>query len=196
LSEDPKNRNTLYLSSLTGEKPHSRAFDTLFAAAQQELSAMAAYLMSNERGNHTLQPTALVNEAYLRLFEVEKLPVESKAHFVNIAARAMRQILVEHARRKNAAKRGGGWKAVTLTGLSVKNFSNEVDVLELNEALDQLAELDLRAAEVVELRIFGGLTMEEVAGALDLTRRTVQKDWRFATMWLRREFAGPAVDPT
>lgn len=174
---------------------NSPAFDTLFAAAQQELSAMAKYLMSNERGNHTLQPTALVNEAYLRLFHVKDLTIESKAHFVNIAVRAMRQVLVDHARRKNSAKRGGGWKTVTLSGLSVKSFDRDVDVLELNEALEKLSEMDPRAAEVVELRIFGGLTMEEVACALHMTRRTAQKDWRFATMWLRREFSGTAGRP-
>ena len=177
-----------HLTRLVGDAEDARAFDALFAAAHHELSGMAHNLMSSERSNHILQPTALVNEAYLRLFDVQNLPVESRAHFVNLAARAMRQVLVEHARRHNAAKRGGGRQALTLTGAGVQDLRDEIGALELNDALEKLAELDPRAAEVVEKRIFGGLTMEEIADTLDLTRRTVQKDWRFALLWLRREF--------
>lgn len=183
--------NNRYLTSLAGGTVDSRAFDALFDAAQGELSKLAYGMMNKERGNHTLQPTALVNEAYLRLFDVQNLPVESRAHFVNLAARAMRQVLVEHARRHNADKRGGGIQAVTLTGAGVRDLRDEIGILELNNALEKLEELDPRAAEVVEKRIFGGLTMEEIADTLNLTRRTVQKDWRFALLWLRREFDGP-----
>ncbi len=101
----------------------------------------------------------------------------------------MRRVLVDHARRYNAAKRGDGWRAVRLTGADVRDVRDEIGVLELNDALEKLAELDPRAADVVEKRIFGGLTMEEIADTIGLTRRTVQKDWRFATLWLRREFS-------
>jgi len=101
----------------------------------------------------------------------------------------MRQILVDHARRKNAVKRGNGWQAVSLTGLSKHNSTDEVGLLELNVALEKFTELDERGARVVDLRIFGGLTMEEIAIVLNLTRRTVQKDWRFAMIWLRKELA-------
>jgi len=160
----------------------------LFAACQTELRAVAAHLMRGERPHHTLQPTALVHEAYLRMFDVDKLPAESRTHFVNIAARVMRQVLVEHARRRNAAKRGSGQRAITLSGTEVADMRDEIGVLELHDALEMLARLDERAAEIVELRAFGGLTMEEIAAVVGVSRRTVQKDWRFAILWLRREF--------
>lgn len=191
----PEDINTTCLSSLTTGEIDPQSLKHLFAICHRELRAVAGRLMQNERKNHTLQPTALINEVYLRLFSVDNLPVEGRAHFVNIAARSMRQILVDYARRRNTAKRGADWRPVTLAGLSLKSFERETDVLEVNDALDKLAELDARAAEVVELRIFGGMTMDEIAVVLGLSRRTIQKDWRIATMWLRKEFVGPLPDP-
>ena len=196
MPDTPQDLNTTHLSSVISGDIDAGSRDQLFAACQQELRAIANRLMQNERKNHTLQPTALVNEAYLRLFRVENLSAESRAHFVNIAARSMRQILVEHARHKNAAKRGGGWQAVTLTGLSGPDTGDEIELLALNDALEKFAKLDPRGARVVDLRVFGGLTMVEIGAVLNLSRRTVQKDWRFATMWLRKELAGPAADPS
>jgi len=184
--------NARHLTNLMTDAADESAIGALFVATQRELSGLAASLMRNERANHTLQPTALVNEAYLRLFEVRQLPIESRAHFVNLAARVMRQVLVEHARRKNADKRGGGWHAVTLTGVQVQDFRNDIGILEMDDALRKLAQVDERAADVVEKRVFGGLKMEEIAELSGVTRRTVQKDWRFATLWLRREFAQDA----
>ncbi len=177
------------LASLISGEADSGSLDRLFVACQRELHAAAAGLMRHERAGHTLQPTALVNEAYLRLFRAENLPVAGHAHFVNLVARTMRQVLVEHARRRKAQKRGGDRQMVTLTGLSDPDAENVVDLLELDEALEKLAALDERTAKVVDLRIFGGMTMEEIALILGLTRRTVQKDWRFALVWLRRELA-------
>ncbi len=195
MSDYPQDVNTIQLRSLAEGEIDPESMKRLFATCHNELRTAARHLMKNERSNHTLQPTALVNEAYLRLFNINDIPLTGRAHFVKIAARSMRQILVEHARRRNAAKRSGGWQAVTLTGLNLEAFNHEMDLLELNDALSKLADLDSRVVEVVELRIFGGMTMEEIAVALNLTRRTVQKDWRFATMWLRREFLGPIPDP-
>lgn len=171
------------------------AFDALYAAVYHELHASASRLVGRERRDPLLGPTMLVNEVYLKLFDVTGLPMDDRRHFMNIAARAMRRVLIEHARRRDAARRGGHWQRITLTNLGVPDFQDDVDIYELHEALEKLAALDERAARVVELRVFGGFTMEEIAASMDLTRRTVQKDWRFATMWLRREFAlgGPVA---
>lgn len=167
-----------------------QAFDALYAAVYRELKSAASRLVGRERHDPLLGPTMLVNEVYLKLFDVDELPLHDRPYFMNIAARAMRRVLVDHARRRNAARRGGNWRRITLSDLGVPDFRDEVDIYELHEALEKLAGLDERAARVVELRVFGGFTMEEIAASMGLTRRTVQKDWRIATMWLRREFAG------
>ncbi len=172
-----------------GELERRRDFDRLFDATFAELRALARSYMRRERHGHTLQPTALVHEAYLRLFNAENLDYESRTHFGNIAALAMRRVLVEHARSRNAAKRGGGMEPVSLGELGLTSLPPQVDVLDLDDALTKYAALDHRGAKVVEMRTFGGLTMEEIAEALGVTRRTVQTDWRVATMWLRREFS-------
>ena len=164
-------------------------FLVVFKACQQELHNLAGRLMRGERPNHTLQPNALVNEAYLRLFNTEDLPATSRVHFVNIAARTMRQILIEHARRRSTAKRGGDWKAITLTGLPDPEFRDPLDLISLHDALESFVELDQRAARIVDLRIFGGLTMEEIAALIGVSRQTIQKDWQFAIRWLRRELS-------
>ena len=193
MTADPKSLNTRNLMSLTRGEHAPDTLNELFTACQRELRSVAGNLMQGERRNHTLQPTALVNEVYLRLFNVEELPVAGRTHFVNIAARSMRRILVEHARQRNRQKRGGGRQAITLADVPVLETPNEIDLIELNDALDKLAELDPRAVETVELRIFGGLTMEEVASMVGVTRRTVQKDWRFAILWLRQEFTAASA---
>ncbi|MCB1151157.1 RNA polymerase subunit sigma-70 [bacterium] len=184
-----QNRNTMSLNSGAGAEPGTPGYDELFELTFQELRGMARMLMHRERKDHTLQPTALVHEAFLTLFNHELVTVGGKAHFLNIAAKVMRNVLVDHARRKNSQKRGGGWQPVTLTGLVAEGFQEQVDVLDLNLALERYAEIDPRGARVVELRLFGGLTMEEVAEATGVTRRTAQRDWRIAAMWLKREFS-------
>ncbi len=163
--------------------------DALFASTLAELRRQAAAMMRRERPSHTLQPTALVNEAYLRLYKAEGLKDLDRAHFLNIAAQAMRRILIEHARGKNATKRGGDWVPVTLHDIGVADFPDQTTIIDLDSALRRFAEIDERGAHVVELRIFTGLTMEEIAGILGVTRRTVQTDWRIAIMWLRRELS-------
>lgn len=195
LSETEKSFNTMHLNALAAGGAGRSAFDAVFAAVLGDLRATAGRLLRSERCDHTLQPTALVNEAYLRLFDVDRLPLESRTHFLNIASRAMRRILVEHARRRDSVKRGGGWRRLCLTELGVSVFQDDVDVLDLHEALANLARHDERAAGVVEMRVFGGMTMDAIAQSMGLTRRTIQKDWRFATMWLRREFAGREGGP-
>ncbi len=159
----------------------------LFDATNQELRSLARRIMGSEASGNMLQPTALVNEAYLRLFDVDAASLQGRAHFMNMAARAMRRILVDQTRQREAQKRGGGWQAVTLTGVAVQEVRDELNLLDLDRALERLAALDPRAATVVELRFFGGLTMEEIAGQMGVTRRTIQKDWQFATIFLRRE---------
>jgi len=167
----------------------SSQFDQLFEATYAELRALAAQFMYQERSSHTLQPTALVNEAYLRLHDADDRPVEGRTRFMSIAAQAMRRILVDHARGKNAAKRGGGWVPVTLTDIGVEVFPDQTTIIDLDRALHRLATMDERGARVVELRVFGGLGMAEIAEIVGVTRRTIQTDWRVATMWLRRELS-------
>lgn len=153
-----------------------------------ELRALAADFLGRERSNHTLQTTALVHEAWIKLRAQDESRWSDRAHFVAIVSQAMRRILVDHARRKWADKRGAGLRRVTLaTDLTPASDSSEVDVLALDEALGRLAALDERQAQVVELRFFGGLTVEEVARALDISARTVASEWRLARAWLSRE---------
>jgi RNA polymerase sigma factor (TIGR02999 family) len=143
--------------------------------------------MRRERPNHTLQPTALVGEAFLRLVDQTRIDWQDRAHFLGIAARVMRQVLVDHARERGAAKRGGDVQRVTLDDYAGQENPAPLDVLILNDALDRLAAIDPRGARVVELRVFGGLTVEEVAALLDVSKRTVDNDWSVARMWLARE---------
>jgi RNA polymerase sigma-70 factor (ECF subfamily) len=159
----------------------------LFELVYEELRRLAGALMRRERSAHTLQPTALVHEAFLRLVGATQIDWQDRAHFMGISARAMRQVLVDHARRHAAAKRGGGLAHVTLTGVEVAAPGDAVEVLELHEALERFAALDGRAARVVELRVFGGLSVQETAQVLEVSPRTVDGDWAVARMWLTRE---------
>ena len=149
-----------------------------------ELAKLAVSYMRRERPGHTLQPTALVHEAYLRLVDQDICDWRDRRHFFGIAARVMRQVLVDHARRKSASKRGGDWRRVTFDDAIDAPGPADQDILDLDAALQKLAELDERMVRVVELRIFSGLPMEEVAGALDISLRTAHNDWRVAKMWL------------
>ncbi len=162
----------------------------LFELVYDELRRLAASLMRRERAEHTLQPTALVHEAFLRLTGATHIEWQDRAHFMGVAARAMRQILVDHARRHGAAKRGGGLTRVTLTGAEPVAPHDAVEILELHEALERFAALDRRAAQVVELKIFGGLSVQETAHLLEVSPRTVDGDWAVARMWLTRELGG------
>jgi RNA polymerase sigma-70 factor (ECF subfamily) len=165
------------------------ALERLLPHVYDELRDLAAAHLRGERGHHTLQPTALVHEAFVRLAADPAADWRGRAHFHAIAARAMRQVLVDHARRRKAAKRGGGAEREPLTlhdGLADAG-APELDVLDLHAALEDLARLQERKARVVELRFFGGLTFEETGHVLGISPRTVEADWYLARAWLRRE---------
>jgi RNA polymerase sigma factor (TIGR02999 family) len=159
-----------------------QALARLYEHVYGELRQMAAAGMRRERGAHTLQPTALVNEVYLRLAPGGRF--ENRRHFFGAAAQAMRRILVDHARQKSAEKRGAGLERVTLSDLDVSAPEQNLDVLAVNEALDRLAEADPRLAELVNLRFFAGMSIEDAARALDVSPATVKRDWVFARAWL------------
>lgn len=164
---------------------------SLFAIVYDELRRLAASALRRERPDHTLQPTALVHEAYLRLADEPDARWENRAHFLAVAAQAMRRILVDHARGRNALKRGSGESLRPLEGIDVEAAGADatIDLLVLDEALARLASLDARQARVVELRFFGGLTVEETAAVTGLSERTVKREWQMARAWLRREMA-------
>jgi RNA polymerase sigma factor (TIGR02999 family) len=162
----------------------------LFEVAYQELRRLAASLMKSERRDHTLQATALVNEAYLRLLGDAPVNWQNRAHFYGVVASAMRRVLVEHARRRSAEKRGGDWEKITLDERLHLAGRSELEILELDRILARFAEIDPRGARVVEMRVFGGLREKEIAEVLGVSERTVRGDWRVAAMWLTRELGG------
>lgn len=164
--------------------------DDLAVLVYDELRSLARRLMSAERRNHTLQATAVVHEAYLKLVDQTRVGWQGRAHFLAVAAQAMRRVLCDHARRHRSRKRGGDWKRVTLhdDAFAPSELAAE-ELLALDTALTRLAGLDERQAQVVELRTFAGLTVDEVATLLGVSRRTVEKDWTHARVWLRRELA-------
>jgi RNA polymerase sigma-70 factor (ECF subfamily) len=161
----------------------------LFSSVYDELRAAAEKLMWRERAEHTLQPTALVHEAFLKLTGGSGIPAKDRAHFLSVATRAMRQVLVDHARRRLAGKRGHDPERVTLTTVAGARREVGYGLVELNELLERLEALSPRMAKVAELRIFGGTTHEEAAAALAVSVRTVADDWAFARRWLSRELS-------
>lgn len=162
------------------------ALESLLPLVYDELRRIAAGFLRHERRDHTLQPTALVNEAYLRLLGQRSVDWQNRAQFLGIAAQAMRRVLVDHARARAAGKRGGPQTRVTLDEVHAVSPGEDVDVLALDEALEELAEFDARLARVVELRFFGGLTNPEVAEALGISVATVDRERATAVAWLRR----------
>jgi RNA polymerase sigma-70 factor (ECF subfamily) len=164
-----------------------QALDRVLPVVHAELRRIASAYLRRERADHTLQPTALVNEAYLRLAERGEVAWESKAHFLAIAANVMRQILVDHARARQAHKRHGDRTRVELDEALVVAFERDLDLVWLDDALDRLGALDWRLARVVELRFFGGLTTKETAEVLAISTATVEREWATARGWLRRE---------
>jgi RNA polymerase sigma factor (TIGR02999 family) len=151
----------------------------------EELRRLADVCFLGQHPGHTLEPTALVNEAYVRL--AHRADFHDRTHFVAVAVTAMRQILVDHARRRAAQKRGGGWRRITLSDVAASDPDRELDVLDVEQALASLAQLDERKARVVELRFYGGLTIDEIAALLDVSPITVNRDWWMARAWLQRE---------
>ena len=156
----------------------------------EELRRLAGHYMRLERVNHTLQPTALVHEAYARLVQQPQIPWQSRAHFFAVASQLMRHILVDHARARHAGKRGGVQHQVTLDEDILPTHEKSIDVLALHEALDHLAKFDPRQARIVELHFFGGLSFDEIALVLHVSERTAKRDWSMARAWLKRELSG------
>jgi RNA polymerase sigma factor (TIGR02999 family) len=163
---------------------NERAADELLPVVYDELKRIARYYMSRERASHTLQATALVHEAYLKLIDQRKVDWQNRSHFFGLASEIMRRILVNHARDRKAEKRGGEMQQVSLS-VALDHFQQkDVDILVLNEALEELAKFDERKAKVVELKFFGGLTTKEICEVLKVSDATVEREWTFAKAWL------------
>ncbi len=167
------------------------ALGELTPLVYEELRRLAHHFMSGQRPDHTLQTTALVSEAYLRLADQTNPSWQNRAHFFAVAARAMRQILVNYAKSNSAQKRGGGALKVELDEAALIAQGQSKEIVELHEALEQLARLDPRKAEVVELKYFGGLNYDEIAAVLRISAITVRRDWEFARAWLYTELHSP-----
>lgn len=171
------------------QKGNSQAADELLPLVYEELRKLAAARMAGEWAASTLQPTALVHEAWLRLIGSEQQEWKNRGHFFAAAAEAMRRILIDNARRKQAAKRGAGSKPLDLDGVDMAIHADEETLLAINEAVEKLALQDVKAAELVKLRYFVGLSYQEAAGALDISERTAKRSWTFARAWLYRELS-------
>lgn len=163
------------------------AIERLLPLVYNELRHQAQYLMANERSEHTLQPTALVHEAFLKISNQPNIEWQNKQHFFRIVSRLMRQILVDHARRKSSDKRGNNPIHLSLDDVQVSVEDRTASILMVDKILSELAEVDERQAEIVEMRFFGGLNNTEIAEALDISMRTVVREWRLAKIWLLRE---------
>ena len=163
------------------------ALEKLIPLVQPELHRLAHHYMSRERAGHTLQTTALLNEAYLQLTDKTQRPWQNRTHFMAVAAQLMRRIMVDHARARHALKRGAGAIRVTLDETALVTEERAEELLALDEALEKLAEFDRRRCEIVEMRYFGGLTVEEIADVLKVHPNTVMRDWRAAKAWLYAE---------
>jgi RNA polymerase sigma factor (TIGR02999 family) len=185
MEHEPANSVTKLLQDWRGGDRN--ALDALLPLVYKELHRLAHFQLRNERPGHTLQSAALVHEAYLRLVGASLPQWESRTHFFAIAAQLMRQILVDYARRHVAAKRGGSVCKVSLHDAMATSQEPEVDVVALDDALQHLAQIDPRQSRVVELRFFGGLSLNEISDALEIAPATVQRDWTVARAWLHRE---------
>jgi RNA polymerase sigma factor (TIGR02999 family) len=170
------------------------ALSQLLPLVYEELRGIAARQLGRERPGHTLQPTALVHEAYLRLVDQRKVDWQNRAHFFGVSAQIMRRILVDHARRHAAGKRGDGVRCVSIDDAQRVPASNDLPILALDRALDRLEQVDPGLAKIVELRAFGGLTVDEAAHVLDVSPSTAKREWRTARAWLTREL-GPELRP-
>jgi len=177
------------LSNCRSGSPAAR--EALLAATYDQLRRIAGSLMRRERPGHTLQPTELVHEAWFKLIDQTRVAWSDRVHFLNIAGRAMRQVLVDHARRHAARKRAAGAQRVTFDDEAGHGAAATFEILALHEALDRFSVLDPRGAQIVEARVFGGMTVEEVAHLLGVSTRTVELDWTVARRWLARELKGP-----
>jgi RNA polymerase sigma factor (TIGR02999 family) len=163
-----------------------QAAERLLQTVYEELRRLAASYMRREASDHTLQPTALVHEAFLRLVDQTRVDWQGRTHFKAVAAQAMRRALIDHARADGRQKRGGSWRQVGLDDAFVLGQDGTLDAVEIHEVLEAMRRVDERQARVAELRIFGGMSHEEIARALDCSARTVEREWRVGQAWLRR----------
>lgn len=177
----------LLLAWNNGEKT---ALERLIPVVEKELRRIAHNYMRRENSNHTLQTTALVNEAYIQLANQHSVSWQSRAHFFALSAQIMRRVLLKHARTRSCAKRGGGSPTVCVDEISVLTKENSEELIALDEALSRLAQIDALKSQIVEMRYFGGLTIDEVASVTGLAAITVSVHWRLAKAWLRREMSG------
>lgn len=166
------------------------ALDEMLPEVYDELRRLARIFLSRERSDHTLQPTELVHEAYMRLVDQRQVDWRNRAHFLGVAAQVIRRVLLHHAETRGAQKREGYANRVSLdSALACLERDTTVDIMTLNAAMNRLAELDARQAQIVELRVFGGLTIEETAEVIELSPATVKRDWSVARLWLKRELS-------
>ena len=177
---------------LSWRQGDTAALDRLIPLVYDALRRVAGRRLQRESPGHSLQATALVHEVYLRLVDVDRMTLTSRAHFFGVAATLMRQILVDHARRQRADKRGGAATMLSLDEVSPAGPAPDVDVLALDEALEALCAIDSRQCRVVELRFFAGLKIDEAAEALGVSPATVEREWAFAKAWLYRQLSSPA----
>jgi RNA polymerase sigma factor (TIGR02999 family) len=212
--KDETTNLTQVLLDTSDERP-ARVAEKLMPIVYERLHAMAEKYLRSERVGHTLQPTALVHEAYMRLVDQSRVDWRGKTHFVHeaymrlvdqsrvdwrgkthfcaVGAAAMRRILIDHARARGRGKRGGGWQRIVLDDAVAAESFRDLDIVALHEALEKLAKLDPEQAQIVELRFFGGLTVEEVAHILGVSKRKVEGDWTHAKAWLRNELEPDAA---
>jgi len=186
MSQAPQNVTQLLIGWGQGDK---EALDRLVPIVYDELRRQAARYLRHERAGHTLQTTALIHEAYIRLIDQKNVHWQNRAHFFGIAAQLMRRILVDHARTRKRAKRGGSDIRVPLEDAVAIARAPQLDVVALDEALNRLAEIDEQQGKIVELRFFSGLTVEETAEVLGISPATVKRDWSMAKAWLHREIS-------
>jgi len=188
MATGPSRSTTEMLSAIASGD--TRAADELLPLVYDEFHRLAEGYLRRESPGHTLQPTALVNEAYLKLVDQSHVNWRGRTHFFAIGAQAMRRILVDHARGKHREKRGGGLHRIALDEEMSVSPRRDEDLVELDEALNKLAKVDPRQARIVELRFFGGLTVAEVAEVLGVSKRTIENEWTMVRAWLRRELTG------
>ena len=187
MRQTPPNITQLLVAWNGGDKA---ALDQLIPIVYEELRRQASNYLRRERPGHTLQTTALIHEAYVRLVDQKNVHWQNRAQFFGIAAQLMRRILVDHARTKHRAKRGGSAVRVSLTDTTAVTKDANLDLIEIDEALNRLAKIDEQQAQIVEMRFFSGLSVEETAAALNISPATVKRDWRVAKAWLHRSLAG------
>jgi RNA polymerase sigma-70 factor, ECF subfamily len=187
---DANSRATVTQLLIGYGKGDRSALDEMLPLVYNELRRLASYYLNREREGHTLQTTALVHEAYLRLVDQEQVNWKNRSQFLGVAAQMMRRILVNHARDRAVQKRGGDAKRVSLSIVSESGDQPDIDLIALDQALNQLSELDTRKARIVELKFFGGMTTEETAEVLEISTATVEREWNHARAWLYRAITG------